>query len=51
MLSWRIWLGVSRFIEGQGLDSGEIQATLTLFASAGDVVAKLKEAYDNLSST
>ncbi|MFI3218190.1 MAG: hypothetical protein QX189_03630 [Methylococcales bacterium] len=36
-----------RFIEGQGLDSGEIQATLTLFASAGEVVAKLKEAYDN----
>ncbi|MCX7067330.1 MAG: hypothetical protein NTW85_06530 [Methylococcales bacterium] len=36
-----------RFIEGQGVDSGEIQATLTLFASAGDVVAKLKEAYDN----
>jgi hypothetical protein len=40
-------LSAPRFIEGQGVDSGEIQATLTLFASAGDVVAKLKEAYDN----
>ena len=36
-----------RFIEGVTPDSGEIQATLTLFASAADVVAKLKEAYDN----
>lgn len=40
-------LTAPRFIEGQGQDSGEIQATLTLFASAGEVVAKLKEAYDN----
>jgi hypothetical protein len=40
-------LSAPRFIEGQGQDSGEIQATLTLFASAGEVVAKLKEAYDN----
>ncbi len=36
-----------RFIEGQGQDSGEIQATLTLLATADGVVAKLKEAYDN----
>jgi hypothetical protein len=36
-----------RFIEGQGQDTGEIQATLTLLVSAGEVVAKLKEAYTN----
>jgi len=40
-------LSEPRFVEGQGQDSGEIQATLTLLASAGEVVAKLKEAYDN----
>lgn len=40
-------LSAARFVEGQAKDSGEIQATLTLLASAGDVPAKLREAYDN----
>lgn len=39
-------LSDARFVEGQAKDSGEIQATLTLLASAGDVPAKLREAYD-----
>lgn len=39
-------LSDARFVEGQGKDSGEIQATLTLLASAGEVPAKLREAYD-----
>jgi hypothetical protein len=37
-------LSDARFVESQG--AGEIQATLTLLASAGDVPAKLREAYD-----
>lgn len=40
-------LSEPRFIEGQGKDNGEIQATLSLLASAGDVPAKLREAYDS----
>jgi hypothetical protein len=41
-------LSEPRFIEGQqNQNNSEIQATLTLFAAAGEVVAKLKEAYDN----
>lgn len=40
-------LSAARFVEGKTKDSGEIQATLTLLASAGDVPAKLREAYDN----
>ncbi|MDD5271086.1 MAG: hypothetical protein PHU14_00075 [Methylovulum sp.] len=39
-------LSEPRFIEGKTPDTGEIQATLTLLASAGDVPAKLREAYD-----
>ena len=40
-------LSSARFVEGNSKDNGEIQATLTLLASAGDVPAKLREAYDN----
>lgn len=40
-------LSEPRFIEGQGKDNGEIQATLSLLASAGDVPSKLREAYDS----
>ena len=39
-------LSYAKFIEGQVKDSGEIQAVLTLLASAGDVPAKLLEAFD-----
>lgn len=40
------------FVEGKSLDSGEIHATLEVLESAGDIAAKLREAWDrNMTET